>query len=322
MQSWRSVAAIIVFAAIAFLLVGCGSNTAPATSAPPGPDSLTVNVTAADNAATVFPSAALTLLPSGATGTTNGNGTFTFTGLQSLPTAVQVNPAYQPGYAAAQISLPNAGQTSLTLDVALVPHSAGTVTSISLNPQAQQAEVGSQIQFSATIVTSAGTTGLRPTWFTVGTAGTINPNGVFTTTKIGASTVYAFSGDMFTSTTVTVVAVHGPEILQVLVDPLQLPYGGGQITVTAPVTDPVGLKTVQTLIFHPDGTFTEIPMVLASGTNDTYRAVYTAPKNSNPTYGTQTYEARVRAVDNAGRVTLSAEVAFTVLGPRTPPSSS
>jgi hypothetical protein len=103
-----------------------------------------------------------------------------------------------------------------------------------------------------------------------------------------------------------------------------LPAKGGQIVVTAPITDPAGLKLVQTLVFHPDGSFTEITMVLVAGTTGTYRATYTAPANDNePVDGVQApqvYEVRVRAVDNGARVTLSKLVPFTVLGiPKPPP---
>jgi hypothetical protein len=326
MQSRRAVAAVIIVVAFASLLVGCGGSSSPPPVGPPppGPISLTVNLTAADSAAAVFPSANLTLLPSGATGVSGSNGSFTFTGLQSMPTAVQVTPVYQPSYAAAQVNLPTTTQTSLTVDIALLPYSAGTVTSIALNPQAQEVQIGTRLQFTASIVTSAGTTGLSPTWFSVGTAGSIQPGpgpgtATFTTTHVGSSTIYVFSGDLFTSTTLTVTGLTGPQIVQVLVDPLQLPSGGGPVVITAPIIDPVGIPTVQALIFHPNGVFTQLPMALVAGTgsNGTFRVTYQVPANGTQTQ--QKYQVRVRAVDTGGRVTLSKLVPFTVLGLHGPP---
>jgi hypothetical protein len=303
------------------LLGGCGGSSSPppVVPPPPGPVSLTIKLTAADNAVAVFPSADLTVLPSGATGVSGSNGSFTFTGLQSMPTAVQVNPVYQPSYAAAQVNLPPTPQTSLTVDIALLPYSAGTVTSIVLNPQAQEVQIGTRLQFTASIVTSAGTTGLRPTWFSLGTAGSLDNKGVFTTTHVGSSTIYAFSGDLFTSTTLTVTGLTGPQIVQVLVDPLQSPSGGGPVVITVPIIDPVGIPTVQALIFGPNGIFTQLPMALVAGTgsNGTFRVTFQVPANGTQTQ--QKYQVRVRAVDTQGRGTLSKLVPFTVLGLHGPP---
>ena len=328
MQSLRAVAVVIVLGAIVVSLVGCSGSS---SSAPPGPPpaghvTLQGHITAADNAATVFPQAAVTLLPSGATGNSDSSGNFIFTGLQSMPQSVQVNPAYQPSYMAAEILLPPTAQTSLTLNIALLPRSAGTVTSIGLNPQAQQVEIGGKLQFSASIVTSAGTSGLQPTWFAVGTAGTIDARGVFTCTHVGKSTIFAFSGGMFTSTTLTVVSKRGPAILDVLVDPLQLPPGGGPIVITSPLADSDGVALAEALIFFSDGTFVRRPLALVAGVidNGTFRATYQVPANSNipdasGTQAPQHYQLRVRAVDGDGMVSLSKLVGFTVLSLPTPP---
>jgi hypothetical protein len=291
--------------------------------------SLTIKLTAADNVATVFPLATVTLLPSGTVRTSDNNGNCTFSGLSSMPQAVQVNPAYQPNYTAVQVDLPPMSQTSLTVNIALLPHAVGTVTSISLNPQDQKVEVGdkahvSEVQFTATIVTDQGTTGLRPTWFCVGTAGSLDNNGIFTATALGECTIYASSGDKFTSTTATVVSPTGPAIITVLVDPPHLPATGGLISITAPITDPYGVTSVQGLIFQPSGKFAERPMHLVASTTGTYRVVYQVPPNSNPpnAKGAQppeVYRIRVRAVDSAGRVSLSRLVPFTELGLPAPP---
>ncbi len=328
MHSLRAAAAAIAIAVIFGSLIGCGSGGDNGVQ-PPGPAGairLEGRVVAADNAGALFPSASVTVLPAGQTVIADANGHFVFTGLDSVPLTVQVNPLYHPEYQACEILLPALTSNYLNLNVAVLPRSADTVTSLAIAPQNQVVEIGSQIPFRAAIVTSAGATGLRPTWVALGPAGRIDESGLFIATATGQSTIYAFSGTRYTTTTIRVVAQRAPAILDVLLDPTQLPAEGGQMTVTASLADADGVSSAMAIIFSPGGTSVNCPMSLVLGTanNGTWAVTDTIPPNTNlpDTNGIQApmrYQVGVRAVDADGRVTFSDLVEFFVAGVAPPP---
>jgi hypothetical protein len=330
MHSLRAAAAAIAVAAIFVFLIGCGGGSSPRPAPPPPQPSGTIRlegrILAADNPSVLFPSATVTLQPSGNTTATDGNGHFAFSGLASVALTVQVNPAQQPQYLACEILLPALQRDYLNLNIALLPRSAEQVTNLAISPEDQVVEIGTQVQFLAGIQTTTGTRGLRPTWVALGTAGNIDETGVFTANAVGESTIYAFSGTKYTATTLKTVNRRAPAILDVLVDPLLLPASGGQIVVTAPVTDAQGVRVAEALFFAPDGTFVKRTMDLAAGsaTDGTYRATYQVPPNNNVpdskgVQAAQVYQVRVRAVDGSGEAALSKIVEFTVEGLSPPP---
>ena len=325
MHSLRAAAATIIVAVIFGALVGCssGNNNVQPPPGPAGTIRLEGRIIAADSLGALFPSASVTVNP---TVTADNNGHFAFSGLPSAPLTVEVNPAFQPEYQPCAVLLPALTSNYLNLNIAVLPRSAGTVTSIAIGPLEQTVEIGSQISFTAGIVTSAGTTGLRPTWVALGPAGSIDENGLFTASATGRSTIYAFSGERFTSTTIEVVREQGPSILDIFLDPTQLPAEGGQMVVTAPLADADGVRSAQALFFAPDGTFASAPLALVAGSapSGTWRGTSLIPPNTNlpNASGVQApmrYQVRVRAVDTTGRVTLSKAAEFFVAGLAPPP---
>ncbi len=329
MPSPRAVAAVIVALLFLLMLVGCGGGGGGPAAGPQQPAGLLDlegRVVAADHPARVLPLASVVLLPSGLTTTTDGDGHFLFTNVPAGQITVQVTPTAQPGYAAAEVFVPLLPQNYLFLTVALLPRSAGAVTDLRIEPLSQEVEVGSQVQFRAEVVTDRGTTGLVPTWLAVGSAGTIDAAGVFVASAVGSSTIYAFSGDKYTSTTLSAVRERGPAVLETIVDPVQLPATGGQIVITAACTDPQEIAAVEALIFDFTGNFQRVGCALVAGsdTDGTYRATYNVPPNSNlPDAGgvqaRQDYEVRIFARDRAGNQTLTPPIPFSVEGLESPP---
>ena len=329
MRSPRAVAAVVVVLLFLLVLAGCGGGgggPAAGPQQPAGPVDIEGRVVAADNLARVLPLASVVLLPSGLSTTTDGNGHFLFTDVPAGQITVQVTPTAHPGYAAAEVFLPLLPDNHLFFTVALLPRSAGQVTDLRIQPLNQEVEVGTQVQFQAEVVTDSGTTGLAPTWLAVGSAGTIDANGVFVASGLGSSTVYAFSGTKYTSTVLSTVRERGPAVLETIVDPVQLPATGGQVVITAACTDPQGIAAVEALIFDFTGNFQRVNCSLVAGTDTdgTYRAVYHAPANSNvPDAGglqaSQDYEVRIFARDRAGNQTLTPPIRFSVQGLEPPP---
>ena len=327
MHSLRAAAAAIIIAAIFGSLLGCGSGGDEV--APPGPGGtirLEGRVIAANNAGLLFPSASIKVLPAGQIVTADGNGHFVFTGLDSVPLTIQVNPISYPQYQPCAIVLPALTANYLNLNVAVLPRTAGTVSSLRIGPQDQEVELGAEVPFAAEIVTSSGAAGLRPTWVALGSAGSIDEDGLFTATATGESTILAFSGERSATTTIRVVNERPPAVLDVLLDPVQLPAEGGPLAVTAPIADIDGVQGAEVLFFAPNGTSVRRQMSRVAGgaQNGTWRATYTVPANNNvpDSNGVQApmrYQVRVRAVDTGGQVALSKIVEFLVAGLAPPP---
>ncbi|HEY3396557.1 MAG TPA: carboxypeptidase-like regulatory domain-containing protein [Armatimonadota bacterium] len=323
-----AIVALTLTVILTIILAGCGGgdSTTPITPPPAGEVTVVGRVTAADNPALSFPSATVTLQPSGRTVRTDTHGGFTLAHVTAGHLILDVNPLSAPTYRAAEIFVDTQAGDVVHVTVSLLPVAVPLPTDIRISPLTQSVEVQSKVQFSAQIINADGPTALRPTWLSVGTAGTIDANGLFTTTHQGVSTIFAFSGPVYTTTTITATAPAGPVIFDVVIDPLQVPASGGPVVFTIPASDAQGVETVQVLIFPPSAATITRPAALVSGTaiNGTFRASYQVPANTNPTnpdgsQPPQTYRVRVRAVDGSGQVTLSAIKNFTVLGLEAPP---
>lgn len=327
MRILRAAAMAILVAASFGALIGCGSGgDGGPPPPPPGTIRLEGRVLAADDPGLLFPGATVTVLPAGITVTADAEGRFAFSGLDSVPLTVEVNPAFHPGYQASSITLPALTANYLNLNLALLPRAAGTVTGLTLGPQDQQVEIGGQLAFLAQVVTSGGVAGLRPTWLVLGGVGPINAGGLFTATTIGAGRVLAFSGRRSAQTTVEVVGERPPVVLDMLADPALLPPDGGALTVIASLADADGIAAATAEIITPEGALLLQPMARVAGgvRNGTWRVQYLAPPNTNVpnAAGVQApmvYSVRVRVVDGDGAVTLSSPVSFTVSPVVAPP---
>jgi len=102
-------------------------------------------------------------------------------------------------------------------------------------------------------------------------------------------------------------------------------FTGGDVTISADVTDPSGVRWVKAIVGEPDGSKVEVTLSLPSGS--TYQGLYNAPPNArNDGQAIGPYTVHVRAEDNAGNPTPEPGVAvgeFTVPAaekPQDPPT--
>ncbi len=107
-----------------------------------------------------------------------------------------------------------------------------------------------------------------------------------------------------------------PEISDVEVNPSSLRFGGGEVAISARVSDPSGIEGVWAEVRKPDGTTEQVGMSLSGGV---YRGIFRAGANTRSDERAEEYRLRVRARDGRGNEGLSAEVVFTVQAPSQPP---
>ncbi len=112
-----------------------------------------------------------------------------------------------------------------------------------------------------------------------------------------------------------------PTISDVQVSPTQLRFTGGEVTVSAKVSDPSGVAEVWAEVQKPDGTKERVAMSLAG---EVYRVAITVAANTRSDGQGQTYRVWVRGKDRRGNETPppgepTGGVAFTVPAPMKPP---
>lgn len=109
-----------------------------------------------------------------------------------------------------------------------------------------------------------------------------------------------------------------PTITNVRISPSSLSSSGGKVTISADVTDNVGIQSVYAFIKKPDGKLESLSMYLKSG--NTYECVYTAPANSSNS--TQTYYVDIDAFDLSYNLAETGYAySFTVSPPTSNPPS-
>ncbi|NLO73137.1 MAG: hypothetical protein GX100_03360 [candidate division WS1 bacterium] len=327
-MSSRNMAApvVAVFIALA-ILGGCGGGGGGAGPVPPPPGpTFTVQgrVIAADYPTVGIGQAEINA--AGVMGTTATDGTFRLERVPVGAVTVQVNPLRTPGYQPAAITIPATSEPVVTTTIALLPQGAAAPTSINLQPQATTVEVGTSVQFTASIVSASGVLSLATSWLCIGQAGTLSNTQLFTAVQPGTNQVYVFSGGVGASTTVSVIPEQGPVLQSVLVDPPQITASGGPVTFTVAASDGQGLASVKGTVYPPSGDMIPVTLALVTGTSQagTYRATWNAPANSNlpdvnGVQAPQAYRVRFAATDNAGNVTQSNYLDFTVQGLAPPP---
>ncbi len=112
-----------------------------------------------------------------------------------------------------------------------------------------------------------------------------------------------------------------PTISDVQVSPTQLRFVGGEVTVSAKVSDPSGVTEVWAEVQKPDGTKEQVAMSLAG---EVYRGTIRATANTRSDGQEQVYRVWVRGKDGRGNETPTPGVptegiAFSVLAPKKPP---
>ena len=112
-----------------------------------------------------------------------------------------------------------------------------------------------------------------------------------------------------------------PQFQSISVDPPQLRFAGGPVTVRAQVTDDTGLRQVSGLVLRGDAPWVQLPArTLAESPRDfTYVAQFQAPGNVEPGGVAMDYSIRLVAVDR-GRQEAVGQVGFQVLPPAPPPA--
>jgi hypothetical protein len=105
-----------------------------------------------------------------------------------------------------------------------------------------------------------------------------------------------------------------PAVSGASVAPAELRYTGGQVSITATVTDDRGVGSVVAAVTGPGGTPATVAMSLTSGR---YEGAYDAAGNA--TIADQAYTVRVTANDNAGQSASSAALSFKVKSAYAPP---
>jgi hypothetical protein len=134
----------------------------------------------------------------------------------------------------------------------------------------------------------------------------------------GSSTDPALGRVEFTVAYVDQVA---PALNNCQVTPRSLPSTGGDVQISAVVTDADGVASVTATVTKPDGTKVQVPLTRQGNTN-TFAGTYTAA--GNPTFSLQTYHVSITAVDRTGNQAVSDCGDFTVAAApdTTPPQLS
>jgi hypothetical protein len=117
-----------------------------------------------------------------------------------------------------------------------------------------------------------------------------------------------------------------PSIKDVQVTPSQFRFAGGEVTISAQVSDPSGIAEVWAEVQKPDNMTMEVPLSLVSG--DRYEGKFKVESNTRDDGQPLTYRVWLRARDRNGNETpqpgvptesLSVEVTAPLNPPPKPP---
>lgn len=123
------------------------------------------------------------------------------------------------------------------------------------------------------------------------------------------------------ATTLPAVDTTPPNISDTQVNPQQLDFKGGEVTITARVYDESGVDSVWAKLKKPDGNEEQIDMSLEG---DYYQAKLTIPPNLRTDGKAETYQVWILAKDKKGNETSPPGIptdglSFSVLAPLPPP---
>ncbi len=334
-----------VLIALTLGMCGCGGGGGTSTT-PSGPHPSSDNavvagqVVEADNVAVPLIGAVVSEPSTGETATTDSGGRFTLSGLPGGSIRINVAVSTTPNYNSLSIIIPTHAHQTTSVVLAVLPVAVGAPTALTVSPQNQTVSRGASVQFSANVFVGTTKVSVQPTWILTGDAvGTIDATGLLRTVASGTAGVTAAVGSLLSGTTVVVTSSVSPNITSVLVSASKaspLPASGGAVTITAAISDPIGILTFDTTtqkglkfeVYLPDGTVQELsPGNPVAGTlyDGTWRLTYNVPANSNIPDSTgaqapQTYSIRVAARDQLGNASYSAFYDFVVAGLDVPPA--
>jgi len=336
----------IIFIVVA-LIVGChGAGVAPGPGgvAPPvGTATLTGCVVAADNLAQKFDGVPVSVPDAQRTVDTAADGTFTIANLPAGSSTVEVVTPTYPDYGSASATVELvAGQTT-TVNLAVTPLGIPTPLSIVLDPLAATVDLHGTIVYRAQILGEGNQVipNMVPTWAVTGGIGTMSDDGVFTAQQEGSGTVEAFAGEAQGTGNVTVVAPRPPQITSFLLNPTTLPASGGDVYISAAVSDGDGIAAgnVKAEIYGPGDETTTLNMVVTNPDTAlgcsaqpncyleaTFGVTFSAPANDNqPTadgvQAPENYSGRIKVTDRSAATSRSDFIDFVVRGIDQPPPS-
>lgn len=309
---------------VLIVFAGCGGDDAVAPQNnggnAPHPDNATVagRVVKADNPNPTQPAeglsrAVVTEPSTGRSVETDSTGAFILTGLPaSNSLLINVSVPRSGDYDSAKVQVQTLRNQVTQVEVAVLPVALGTPTALSIGPQNATVERGASVQYTATVAFGAQVVEVQPSWTLlndpVGAFQYGGRPGRFVTTQPGVGRIRGTVGDLVAETTLTVLGSRPPDISSVFAShSVDRPVGatGGNVTVTAAVSDGDGVRHVYLDVF-PQHATAEAPIAgtLVAGAADdgTWRIVYAAPANSNRpdaqgVQAPQMYSMRVRALD-------------------------
>ena len=330
--------------AVAIITVGCGGGDGGGgvVPGPAGTATLTGNVVGADNVAAVIANAVVTVQGTGRSANSDAAGNFTITGLPSGTFTVLVTTPQSEEYGTATASVPLTDNQTTTVSFAVMPLGLAQPEQILLDPINATLDLNGRLAYRAQVVgpDNQAYEGIEPTWVVEGGIGAITPAGIFTAQAVGAGQVKAFAGNAERTATMVVVAPRPPQISSFRVNPQTLPATGGQVFISAAVTDGDGMEVqdVTVQILPAGGAPIEVALAVTNpgsaiacpGLSNCYIDAsfgvnYLVPPNDNtPTPGgvqaEEVYSVSLLVRDRTGMTSQSEFVDFVVQGIDPPPA--
>lgn len=332
--------------ALAIILGGCEGSDAGGGAPPPGPAggtaTLTGVVVGADNTATMIANAEVEVQGTGRSAITDGNGRFTIANLAPGTRTVFVTTPQSEVYGTATAQVPLVENQTTTVSLAVLPLGLEPPVQILLDPLNATLDLNGRLAYRAQVVgpDNRPYEGVEPTWVVQGGIGQITADGVFTAQTVGSGQVLAYSGNAERSATMVVVAPRPPQISSFRVNPQMLPATGGQVFISAAVTDGDGIRPqdVTVRILPAGGEPIEIPMQVSNpgsaitcpGLANCYVDAslgvnYQVPANDNtPTadgvQAEEIYSVTLLVRDRSGMTSQSEFIEFVVQGIDPPPA--
>lgn len=341
--SWLACVAVVTFA----LVSGCGGGNPPAGGgggvAPAGTATLQGVVRAADNVGVGLAGAAIRVIGSTGTAVADASGAYRIDNLPAGQFSAEAQTPNHVDYGTTRVPVTlTAGQTT-TVNFAVMPAAAAEVEQILLDPRVAIIDLNARIDYRTQVVAANNVVipNIEPTWVITGGIGTITPGGLFTGLLVGNGSVTAYAGDVQALSTVQVDPPSPPQIISFQLDPRSLPASGGDVYISAAITDGDGISVadVTVEIFGPGDQRTLLGMDVANPdsaerclnqancyTRATFATTYTVAANdNNPTadgvQAPENYSAHVSVTDRSGAKTTSTFIDFVVEGIDPPPPS-